>query len=245
MTTYIGSARHDEYGKLSGGKIGDQLQSSSIINDVGGEVSLQPMYTHSKGWYIFRPKSIEDASKIASMMLVACNNKNIGYSQNTPRRLYNVATNKGINVDCSILVRSCIYNATGIDVGNFTTADEIKALRKSGLFLPHIQYISQSITPVYVGDILLTTYKGHTAIVVFGETRKNDNSSTNIYTYYPTPKMNYGSIVTALKSVGEKDTSFSHRILIAKANNITNYKGTASQNLTLLKLLNAGKLKKV
>lgn len=36
--------------------------------------------------------------------------------------------------DCSDLVRGCIYEATGIDVGAFSTATEPSVLEKSGLF---------------------------------------------------------------------------------------------------------------
>ena len=52
------------------------------------------------------------------------------------------------------------------------------------------------------------------------------------------------SIVSALKSVGEKDTSFTHRKKIAKANGIKLYVGTAKQNVKLLTLLKKGNLKK-
>ena len=55
----------------------------------------------------------------------------------------------------------------------------------------------------------------------------------------------FKSLNDALKSVGEKDISLSHRKAIAIVNSISNYKGSASQNLTMLKLLKAGKLVKV
>lgn len=55
---------------------------------------------------------------------------------------------------------------------------------------------------------------------------------------------NGDSIVKALETVGEKDTSMSHRKKIAEANGVSRYTGTASQNLSLVKLLKAGKLKK-
>ena len=79
-TIMIGSARIDERGKLSGGVAGDQKQVSSS-NDTKGEVSMQPFYVHSKGWYILRPKSSTLAAKMAERMIAACNNKNIGYDQ--------------------------------------------------------------------------------------------------------------------------------------------------------------------
>ncbi|MBQ9543511.1 MAG: N-acetylmuramoyl-L-alanine amidase [Clostridia bacterium] len=51
------------------------------------------------------------------------------------------------------------------------------------------------------------------------------------------------SIVDALRSIGEEN-SFSYRKKIAAANGIAGYKGLASQNSALLKLLKEGKLKK-
>lgn len=63
------------------------------------------------------------------------------------------------------------------------------------------------------------------------------------------PKVNYydrysgktSSIVTALNSLGI-DSSFANRKNIAKVNGISNYTGTASQNINLLNLLKQGKL---
>jgi hypothetical protein len=51
------------------------------------------------------------------------------------------------------------------------------------------------------------------------------------------------SIVDGLHSIGV-DATFKHRKVIAKANGIKLYVGTAKQNSTLLKLLKEGKLKK-
>ncbi len=69
-------------------------------------------------------------------------------------------------------------------------------------------------------------------------------SSSKTTAYYPKYTGKSGSIVTALKAVGV-DSSYSNRAKIAKANGITNYKGTAAQNTTLLNLLKKGKLVKV
>lgn len=245
MASLIGSARHDEHGKLTGGKAGDQLQKDTINNDVNGEVSLQSMYTHSKGWYILRPKTFDLADRIAYAMLVACNNKNIGYNQNVSRaNPIDVASDKAINTDCSLLVRSCLFNANGVDSGNFTTADEASVLNRTNLFLPKQVYISEAKTPIYIGDVLVTQSKGHTAIVVGGKNRRNLVTSDS-NTYYPVYRGTSTSITSALKAVGEKDVSLAHRKKIANANSISNYKGTASQNLTMVKLLKAGRLIKV
>lgn len=61
--------------------------------------------------------------------------------------------------------------------------------------------------------------------------------------YYPKCTSVYKSIVDALKSI-KVDSSFANRRKIAKANGIKNYLGTAKQNVELLRLLKAGKLKK-
>lgn len=50
-----------------------------------------------------------------------------------------------------------------------------------------------------------------------------------------------GSIVAALKAV-KADSSYNYRCKIAAANNISNYRGTADQNIALLLLLKQGKL---
>lgn len=52
------------------------------------------------------------------------------------------------------------------------------------------------------------------------------------------------SIIDALKSVGEKDTSYNHRKQIAKTNGVLEYKGSKQQNELLLSLLIIGKLLK-
>lgn len=61
--------------------------------------------------------------------------------------------------------------------------------------------------------------------------------------YYKKCVINTVSLVDALKSIGI-DNSFSFRKQIAITNGITNYRGTAEQNLKLLKLLKDGKLLK-
>lgn len=73
MSLIVGSARIDENDNLKNGKAGDQT---------GKEVSTQAYYTHKKGWYVFRPKSVAHANALALAMKQACNNNKIGYDQN-------------------------------------------------------------------------------------------------------------------------------------------------------------------
>ena len=235
MGVIIGSARHDEAGKYTNGYKGDQLQKA--IPDISGEVSFQNFYIHKKGWYILRPKNKEVADLIALKMKIACNNSNIGYSQSDRLGVIKcgIDTTTKTNCDCSSLVRECIKEASGIDVGNFTTANEATMLEKSGLFCTRISYTTGA--NLYAGDVLVTKTKGHTVVVVEG-----NNRSENKVKYYAKPDHHYQSIVDALRSIGERDTTFNHRKAIAKANGIINYEGSIIQNKTMLELLNAGKL---
>lgn len=68
-------------------------------------------------------------------------------------------------------------------------------------------------------------------------------ASVNI-SYYPKYTGTSSSIVSALAAVGEKNTSIEYRKKIAAANGIFGYAGTASQNISMVNLLKAGKLKK-
>lgn len=168
MSMIIGHACGDENGKITGGKLGDNNKK---------EVSTRSYYLHSKGWYLLRPKSIEVANKLAQAMLEACNNNNIGYDQSNR---YSVITNlkkygtmakiaTPCESDCSSLVRACIYQATGVDVGDFSTANEPSKLENSGFFNPRMSV--GLTTKLYNGDVLVTKTKGHTVIVVSGRAR--------------------------------------------------------------------------
>lgn len=172
MAIYIGSARIDENDNSTGGSAGDQT---------GKEVSTQTMYTHSKGWYILRPKSVTHANAIAKKMQAACDNDNIGYDQNNRLGIitYGISTTTKTECDCSSLVRECVKEATGTDPGNFTTANEATKLASTGLFEDKIAYSSQSSTPVHNGDILVTKTKGHTVIVVSGNARSKSTTTSS------------------------------------------------------------------
>ena len=166
MTVYIGNAVGDEHGKASGGEPGDQT---------GEELRIQPWYLNKKGWRVFRPKSYEVAQKLADDMRAACDNPAIGYDQKQRNALYTVADQVGFDCskvdkpcecDCSSLVRVCLAYA-GIKTGNFNTASEPSVLKKTGAFDEMIgpEYTDESGW-LKTGDILVTTVKGHTAIVL-------------------------------------------------------------------------------
>lgn len=166
MGVMIGSARINESGKISGGKAGDQKQTSTP--DYKGEVSQQPFYVHKKGWIVLRPKNKNIAMRIASAMIRACNNKHIGYGQNGRLGIikYGTSTDTDTEGDCSSTVRQCVKEASGKDPGDFNTSTEVNALMKTGLFekIPYTKGM-----PLYEGDILVTKTKGHTAIVTVGD----------------------------------------------------------------------------
>ena len=183
MAIMVSSARSDERGRYTGGKAGDQKQKSKT-NDTRGEVSMQAMYTHRKGWYILRPKKLSHADAIADSGTRAANNPNIGYSQSDRLGVvkHGINTKVKTNADCSSLVRQAVREATGIDPGNFTTANEARVLAATGLFTK-ITYVNQSKTPVYNGDILVTKTKGHTVIVASG----NPRPRATVGNPYPVP----------------------------------------------------------
>lgn len=164
MSIIIGSARIDEHGRASGGVGGDQKQTS--IPDMSGEVSMQAMYTASKGWNVLRPRDSGMAARLGSAMARACNNVNIGYDQGNRYAIIKDGIDSVVKTecDCSSLVRACIIAASGNDPGNFVTANEVAVLEGTGLFQKAFGYTPT--TPLCVGDILVTKTSGHTAIVV-------------------------------------------------------------------------------
>lgn len=174
MAVTIGSAR-GSYGNTARGD-----QSG------GKEVSTQSWYLHSKGWRVFRAKDPTKRALLAQAMKAACANNLIGYSQPDRLALYNQVKSKGYdpskatektNTDCSALVRVCCWFA-GIQVSNFTTADEPAALMKTGEFveLTDSKYTTKS-DYLLAGDILDTKTKGHTVIVLTNGSKAYSNES--------------------------------------------------------------------
>lgn len=236
MNVLMGSARGDERGKASGGSAGDQKQRT--VPDYAGEVSMQDYYMHPYGWRGFRAKNPVHAIGIASAMITACNNPNLGYDQNQRTGVVKngTASNVKTECDCSSLVRQCIREATGVDPGNFTTANEASALVNTGLF---DEFECNKDTQMFTGDIVVTKKKGHTGVITAGAPRAIAAKLYPVYSGKTT------SIVTALAAVGEKNTSYDHRARIAAANGIDGYRGTAVQNTTMLNSLKLGKLIRV
>lgn len=170
MAVIFGSARHDEYGKLHGGKAGDQT---------GQEVATQTAYMHKKGWYALRPISDELANKLAAAMQLLCNNDNVGYDQYQRLGVVNNGIDSKVKTeaDCSSSVRACLKYC-GVDTPNFTTENEKALLLNTGLFSC---VTIKAVSECYTGDILVTKTKGHTGIIVSGKARGANKQSANPY----------------------------------------------------------------
>lgn len=155
MAIMIGSARHNENGRISGGKKGDQT---------GQEVSEQIFYIHKKGWIVLRPKAVAHADMIGERMYRACGNNNIGYCQDHRSEIYKygTSTTTPCECDCSSLVRQIVKEVLGVNISDFTTATEKTVLMETNSF-DCIAYTKGM--KLYKGDILVTATKGHTAIV--------------------------------------------------------------------------------
>ena len=201
MNLIIGSARVDERGKYSGGKAGDQT---------GREVSTQAYYRHSKGWYVLRAKNVSHANALASAMQQACNNNNIGYDQSnrggviTQIKKYGALNKIAVKTecDCSSLVRACIIQACGKDVGNFTTSNEASVLANSGLF--ESKKAVDGSTVLYNGDILVTKTKGNTVTVPINSSNDDWVNRLNVeikrqgFSTYPTVRKGAKGNITRL-----------------------------------------------
>ena len=178
MSLIVGSARIDENGKVSGGAVGDNN---------GREISTQPYYMHKKGWYVLRPKTVELADGLASAMLDACANDNIGYDQSNRygviRMVKKYGTLKAIaektEADCSSLVRACCIQ-NGFDPGDFATSGEADKLEKTGKFKDRKPVDEKTV--LYDGDVLVTKTSGHTVIITGGNSRsaKSDKNGSKL-----------------------------------------------------------------
>lgn len=214
MAVKIGSARHDENGRYSGGKAGDQT---------GSEVSTQDWYKHSKGWVCIRAKDDKVREKIAVAMQAACNNPHIGYDQSQNTTLFAVASKVGYDpakvtvnceTDCARLVRVCVWYA-GIKADDFYTGNEVEALRETGAFniLTDDDYTTKS-SYLKRGDILVTKTKGHTVVVLSNGSKVKTDSNTSVNEDINNDSLRRGSkgskveeLQTALKKLDYKDAN--------------------------------------
>lgn len=182
-TIVTGGAHLSESGKVTG-VAGDQKQSGTP--DYSGEVSMRRKNENAfrrayLGFTLYRPKDPDQSSMIANLMIRACNNPHIGYSQDSRQEIftYGVDSSKDINCDCSSLVCYCVDEAMGLNI-NTTTEYLDNALQNSNMFMSPIAVSSLSFesNAPFNGDVLVKK-GGHTEIVVAGNPRKgNDNEIT-------------------------------------------------------------------
>lgn len=165
----VGGAHSDERGGIAGGQQGDQT---------GGEVSYHEYTERSliaafPGMYVYRPRSASGAATMASLMVAACDNNNIGYSQTTRQGIFQYGHNSTIPIacDCSSLVSYCITRA-GVANINGGTAALLSQIPNSGAFYDPfpITTVSFANNPLYNGDVLLRN--GHTEMVCSGNPRE-------------------------------------------------------------------------
>ena len=169
MAVKIGHASINEFGKVKGGKKGDQT---------GREVCVRTYYVHKKTWgAVIRPNDPKDAEILASTMEKICANDNFGYGQEysmsgfNESKKYNFDPSKvriKCEVDCSMAVRIACY-AAGIEVERFRTKNEASVLKATEKFkiLTSDKYCKSS-KYLKRGDILCTPegISGHTVIVL-------------------------------------------------------------------------------
>lgn len=163
--TKIAHATKNEIGTITGGQLGDQT---------GLEVMVQDFFEYDWTWR-FRPKNPTTADKLAKFAEQIAENDHVGYGQGSDRyTMYLEAKKlnwrfdlieKPCATDCSQMM-SCVCIACGMEVSPYMyTGNEYGCLSGTGEFdaLPYEKGID-----LHRGDILLTTVKGHTAIVVEG-----------------------------------------------------------------------------
>lgn len=234
MSVLFSSACQDERGKYQGGKAGDQT---------GREVRTTNAYQHKKGWRIFRHPNTKTAYWIGTNARVMADNNNFGYDQLERLTGYNKAKSAGwepkrvntlCELDCSSFVRTAVACALERDIPNFNTASEPSVL----LSLGFVEITGTPLSQLQLGDIVCTPVQGHTEIVSSGASATASAPSVQ---YYPKYTGISKSFSDALYSLGI-DGSFNHRKLIARANGISGFIGTPSQNNKMFNLFKQGRL---
>ena len=110
------------------------------------------------------------------------------------------------------------------------------------LSAPHAERTAQGIVDFLAAELRLKAAQESPQQPQTGEliAAGNNQPASGYYPAYTGPKTTLSAAMTALGL----DASYVHRKLIAKANNITAYVGTAAQNTQMYNLLVAGILKK-
>ena len=163
--TKIAHATKNEIGGIVNGALGDNN---------GLEVMVQDFFEY--GWTkVFRPKNPTTADKLAKYAEIIAENDHVGYGQGSDRYTMYLAAKalnydfKAISTDCAtdcsqLIATICI--ACGMNVSPYMyTGNEEGCLDQTGQFNKLMYDYGMDLKR---GDILLTTTRGHTAIVVEG-----------------------------------------------------------------------------
>lgn len=177
MKITTGGAHWSE-NKSKTGQPGDSTQAS--IPDYHGEVSLHEYATDSEfnkrwaGYKLLRPLSSDVASSLAHIMINACNNANLGYSQTSRLGVQKNGTTSSTptNCDCSSLMYQCLNEACNLNIMG-TTSTLQSDFEKTQLFMNVITFESIKKTPPYNGDVLVKA-GNHTEMVVAGNPREGN-----------------------------------------------------------------------
>ena len=144
-------------------------------------------------------------------------------------------------------VNSNISNVGSVVSSSFNSMNSTISSLQSQLDSVQADVSKVNTTVNNIDKTTTATNKTTTAIKNSTSTTKSSSTSTNVgttKTSTSTLKTNYtgNSIVDGLKSAGV-NSSYAYREQLAKANGITNYTGSASQNTALLDKLKKGTLK--
>ena len=218
-------------------------------DQTGTEVYKRPWY--NKGWNVMlRCPDTEAAEKAVEIAVKLADSNLVGYDQSERNTLYQALKAHNFNVDayiksgkktetdCSAFIYAafaCVLPAMRYD-GNAPTTRTMQQFFKRHGFTAYKQalYLT-SDAALRTGDILIKE-GSHTVLNI------TDHISASYY--YPKYTGSTGSIVDALRAVGEKDTSLTHRRKLAVANKI-GIADSYGMNVQLLKKLKNGVLVRV
>lgn len=266
MSVKIGHASIDENGKIRGGASGDQTGKEVCIRDYyakGWNVVLRP----KKSSIAEKSAAACEAGCHNPAVGYDQNQRNSFYNEAKKKNFDLSKVKTKCETDCSAFMTLCAV-AGGVKKLQYTgNAPATSTMRK--VFLDSGEYIAltdkkylNSDEYLKRGDILLK--EGHHTAMVLSNGSKagvvtkvkevatdvKENISKALNTdastrYYGICSKSIKSLVDGLKAVGERDVSLAHRTRIAKANGISKYTGTVTQNTKLLNYLKKGQLIRV
>ena len=150
-----------------------------------------------------------------------------------------------LGIDATFFIK-CVQYSKGVGDGSEAiltlipadTAFEKLWNSSTAISLTNFTELSKKLANYIVNSIRSTT-----SINQKYDNEAGDSSGGDTGEYFPACSYTGSSIVDGLNSIGAQ-SSYSYRVSIASANNISGYTGSASQNTQMLNLLKSGKLKK-